>query len=90
MWRRHLNSTTMLLADGNLNGIVDTADYAIWEAHFGLTVPLPPFGAGGGSRSARSAAVAGIVPEPTGSAFVLTSLSGWFFISTWRARIRKV
>ena len=53
----------MLDADGNLNGIVDAADYVIWRNNFGLSL------SGAASTAASGAALpalvtGGAVPEP--------------------------
>jgi hypothetical protein len=84
LWRRYLNSTTMLLADGNLNGVIDTADYLVWQENFGRTVPLPPYAAGSGSRSPQLSAYVGVVPEPASGALLLLAM-GWY-ISLARRR----
>ncbi len=34
-------STTNLMADGNLDGVVDGLDLAIWETNYGMPMPLP-------------------------------------------------
>jgi hypothetical protein len=61
VWRKLLGSTSAYFADGELDGVIDTSDYAIWRENFGETLPLPPYGAGGGASSS------GAVPEPTNS-----------------------
>lgn len=68
LWRRHLDSTTMLLADGNLNGVVDVADYLVWRANFGTQLPLPPYGAGSGGNARQAL---NVVPEPANIALAL-------------------
>jgi hypothetical protein len=40
VWRNTEGSTTDLRADGNDNGIVDQADYQLWQGYFGWTLML--------------------------------------------------
>ena len=87
IWRRHLGSTTMLLADGNLNGVTDTSDYLVWRENFGVTLPLPPYGGGGGSQSPRLSAATGVVPEPA-SVVLLSIPLGWWI--TGKRRVRSM
>jgi hypothetical protein len=75
LWRRYLNSTTMLLPDGNLNGIVDAADHFVWRENAGKAVPLPPYGAGSGSHSPLLSGRASAVPEPASIALLLLAVA---------------
>ena len=45
--------TNVLSADGNNNGVVDYADYAVWKLNFGAT------------SSAQASATDAAVPEPS-------------------------
>jgi hypothetical protein len=76
IWRRYLDSTTMLIPDGNLDGIVDTADNAIWQQHFGTILPLPPYGIGVGSAAAENLET-GVVPEPATISLMLLAAAGF-------------
>jgi hypothetical protein len=69
LWRRTLNSRTMLAADGNANGIVDSGDYTIWRRNFGLDASNAALGSGLGSQL-----VSGGVPEPASIALVLLGI----------------
>lgn len=80
-WRPAFGSTTNLLSDGNLNGVVDAADYVVWRDNLFKTAPLPPYPVGSGSL----AAAASVVPEPA-SQVVLLLLAG---VSAWTARRRR-
>jgi len=57
VWRRTVNSSTLLSANGNDSGtsmsVIDEADYVVWRNEFGSTVP------GGGLGATVS-----MVPEP--------------------------
>jgi hypothetical protein len=66
-WRPTFGSTTFLLADGNLNGTVDAADYVVWRNNLGLSVTGPPFGAGAGSLATNVVSA----PEPATAALLL-------------------
>jgi len=70
LWRRYVDSMTAWFADGDLDGVVDMDDYLVWQANFGVTLPLPPYevGSGGGG-------LAGGVPEPTAAALVFVAAS---------------
>ena len=48
VWRRYLNSIENLLADGDLDGVVNLDDLLVWRENFGITLPLPPYGSGSG------------------------------------------
>jgi hypothetical protein len=76
LWRRYLDSTTMLLADGDLNGVVDLADYLIWRQNFGVELPLPPYGAGSGGHSNSLPVDVIAAPEPASMALAIIAL-GW-------------
>jgi hypothetical protein len=65
-WRPSFGSTTNLIADGDLNGVVDAADYVTWRNNLNLSAPLPPFAAATGSLSSVPLAV----PEPTSHALL--------------------
>jgi hypothetical protein len=66
-WRPTFGSTTSLLADGNLNGIVDAADYVVWRNNLGLSIAGPPFGGGAGSLLPNAVSV----PEPATAGILL-------------------
>jgi hypothetical protein len=55
VWRKYVNSMSAYFADGDLDGVVDMDDYVIWRDNFGLTLPLPPYIAGGGGGLASLA-----------------------------------
>jgi hypothetical protein len=65
VWRRTLNSRTLLAADGNANGIIDSGDHAIWRRNFGLDASGAALGSGLGSQ------LVGSVPEPAAAGLVL-------------------
>jgi hypothetical protein len=65
VWRRTLDSRTMLAADGNANGVVDSGDYAIWRRNFGLDASGAGLGSGLGSQ------LVGGVPEPAAAGLAL-------------------
>jgi hypothetical protein len=57
-----------LAADGNNDGVVDGADYVLWQKLLGQTWETwQPYSGGGGGAGAISAAL----PEPSGLALVL-------------------
>jgi hypothetical protein len=37
VWRNTNSSNSDFRADGNGDGVVDDADYGVWQAHFGTT-----------------------------------------------------
>lgn len=60
-WKTFFGSNASYFADGNINGIVDAADYTVWRDNLGLSIP----GSATeelGAASGRLSAVA--VPEP--------------------------
>jgi hypothetical protein len=69
IWRKTLNSTTQLAADGDGDGTVDAGDLDVWRAHFGQTLPAGS-GAGLGENSA--------VPEPSSFAMLLLGVAGCY------------
>jgi hypothetical protein len=71
VWRHFLNSMTAYFADGDLDGIVDMDDYVVWEENFGLTLPLPPYGAGSGGGSPGLSGDGAGVPEPMTAVLIL-------------------
>ncbi len=83
VWRRYLDSMTAYFADGDLDGIVDLDDYLVWQKNFGVTLPLPPYGVGGGAGG-RSPIVGG-VPEPA-SATLFVLAAGFMPILALRGR----
>jgi hypothetical protein len=61
VWRDSVGSTQPTLADGNLDGVVDAADYLIWRTNFGREL------------SANIATSVSAVPEPSAAVFVLVA-----------------
>jgi hypothetical protein len=66
-WRPTFGSTTNLIADANLNGVVDAADYVVWRNSLFTLAPMPPFGASAGLAAANLVAV----PEPAAGVLLL-------------------
>jgi hypothetical protein len=65
-----IGSISSLNSDGNLNGVVDAADYVVWRNNFGQSLP----GAGSvivGSGGSSPMQVGGGVPEPTSIVLVV-------------------
>jgi hypothetical protein len=73
VWRKYLDSLEAYFADGDIDGVVDLDDRLVWQQNFGVTLPLPPYGIGGGNGG--SSPVAGGVPEPS-SAMLAALASG--------------
>ncbi len=72
VWRKTLNSTTALAADGSYNQVVDQPDYTdFWRRNFGATF--------GGSGVAI-----GAVPEPNGWVLAVVALVGYLLASSMR------
>jgi hypothetical protein len=84
IWRQYFGSTTVLLADGNLNGAIDAADYAVWRDNLGKSIQ--DFATTAGSASAATQ-LAGIVPEPAAGAIAMLAMS-WVMACTRAARLR--
>lgn len=80
IWRRTLNSRTMLAADGNANGIIDSGDYTIWQRNFGLDAAGAGLGSGLGSQL-----VDGPVPEPSSQILLLSVIA----VQVLRRRMRR-
>jgi hypothetical protein len=80
VWRQNFGSTTLLDADGNLNGVVDAADYVIWRKNFGNTWPGAGSSAGGGQSLGL---INSAVPEPTSGALI------WLGGSAFLLRVRR-
>lgn len=68
LWRQYFGSTTVLLADGNINGRIDAADYVVWRNNRNKTLPLPPFGFGRGG-------VLSAIPEPSTLLLTIAALA---------------
>jgi hypothetical protein len=68
IWRQYFGSTSILLADGNLDGRVNAADYVIWRKNLGKSIPGA---ASGGSIASLTAAA--VVPEPATIGLLLTA-----------------
>jgi hypothetical protein len=80
IWRQNFGSTTLLDADGNINGVVDAADYSIWRKNFGDTWP----GAGSSVSAGQSLGlINSAVPEPTPVAVI------WLAGSAFLLRVRQ-
>jgi hypothetical protein len=75
-WRQYFGSTSVLLADGNINGAVDAADYVVWRKNRGMSIPSSAFASGGGFESPGLSVRARVVPEPSTLVFALLLLSG--------------
>jgi hypothetical protein len=69
-------TTYSYFADGNLNGIVDAADYTTWRDNLGDHYTGPGLGSSGGG-SAGVGLRAAAVPEPHGIALTVVALSLW-------------
>jgi hypothetical protein len=76
VWRNTLGSTTLLVADGNLNGTIDQPDYGVWVANFGAVL---------GSGAFEDVAV----PEPTALVLLLMLATGSAGFITARRRVRS-
>ena len=72
IWRQYFGSTSVLLADGNLDGTVNAADYVVWRNNLGLTISA----SGSGGSSAALSVAAHAVPEPGTVVLVLAALAG--------------
>jgi PEP-CTERM motif len=81
IWRQYYGSSSVLFADGNLDGAVDTADYIVWRKNFGKSLL-------GGSAGAAigSLGTAAVVPEPSTLCFILAALAAMGFSSARRRR----
>jgi hypothetical protein len=75
IWRKYLDSMTAYFADGDLDGVVDLDDRLIWQSNFGVTLPLPPYGSGGGGSTV------GGVPEPASAILFLLAAALLPFVS---------
>ncbi len=65
VWRKTINSTTDLRADGNGDGIVNQDDWQVWRANFGRTAESGEQGAKSQERGAESTeSAANQVPTP--------------------------
>ena len=82
VWRQKFGSTTLLDADGNLNGVVDAADYSIWRKYFGSTYPGAGSSIGGGQSLGL---VTSAVPEPAAGGLICLAASTFLL---WARRRR--
>jgi hypothetical protein len=80
IWRRYLNSIQNLLADGDLDGVVNLDDLEVWRENFGITLPLPPYAVGSGASNTKG------IPEPTTAALLLMTGAFGPFLAPRRAR----
>lgn len=69
-WRSTFGSTTNLLADGDLNGVIDMRDYVVWRNNYGRSLTQPPWSSG----AAGVAVTPNSVPEPTAGALLILAL----------------
>jgi hypothetical protein len=84
IWRKYLDSLEAYFADGDLDGVVDLGDRLVWQQNFGVTLPLPPYGNGGGSGGLSP--IAGGVPEPTSALLAALASAAAAFIARRRRR----
>ncbi len=85
LWKSSYGQTgtaSSLLADGNLNGIVDAADYTIWRNNLGKSLADLGLASGSGWR-ALSVGQGGAVPEPSA---LLLLISAVILLATRRSR----
>lgn len=76
LWQQYYGSTSVLLADGNLDGAVNAADYVVWRNNLGMSVPS--LAASATSSVASLAVAAGIaVPELHSAWHLLWTASFW-------------
>jgi hypothetical protein len=70
VWRKSLNSSTNLAADGNNNGIVDNDDYAVWRRNYGNDAA----GSAVGTAQGGPLLASGGIPEPASATTLLAAL----------------
>ena len=82
VWKGSFGETSAYFADGNLDGIVDAADYTVWRDNVGLSLPGSGDGASGAVGGGLSAVAA---PEP--SALILfIAVGGWLSLRARRLK----
>jgi hypothetical protein len=75
IWRPFFGSSSILLADGNLNGTIDAADYVVWRDNLGKSIPS--FSTSNGLEIGRGALVVGAaVPEPASAMLLILACAG--------------
>jgi hypothetical protein len=84
VWRKYLDSMEAYFADGDLDGVVDLDDRLVWQQNFGVTLPLPPYGGGGGIGGLSP--VVGGVPEPSSALLAALAAGVLTFIARRRSR----
>ena len=62
-WQFYFGSTSANFADGNLDGVVNAADYTVWRNNLGQCVSISCSGESNGAAAGQSA---NAVPEPAG------------------------
>jgi len=73
-WRQFFGSTSVLLADGNLDGVINAADYVVWRKNLGLSLRGAGADSASGAASEMSLGVSA-VPEPSGVILGIIALS---------------
>jgi hypothetical protein len=76
IWKQYYGQSGSVfsqLADGNLNGVVDGADYVVWRNNLGLSLADLGFASGGAELGLGQG---GVVPEP-GAGVLLLIAAGW-------------